>query len=83
MLQQSLTISKINKNSILIEIFFLLFLFARKRNISFFLAFTICNILFASTKVLIIRYVFNFCLLCNLIICNILNKRIFAINIAL
>jgi len=55
----------------------------RKRNVFLFFASIACNILFTLTKVLIIKYIFNFYLLRNLIIYNILNKKIFAINIAL
>jgi len=49
----------------------------------FFLVSIACDVLFASTKVLIIKYVFHFCLLCDLMIYNVLNERIFVVNIAL
>jgi len=66
----------------LIEIiFFALFVRAQAQGF-FFRVLATCDVLFALTKVLIIKYIFNFCLLRDLITCNVLNERIFVVNIA-
>jgi len=66
----------------LIEIiFFALFVRAQAQRF-FFRVLATCDVLFALTKVLIIKYIFNFCLLRDLITCNVLNERIFVVNIA-
>ncbi len=71
------------KTTILIEII-LFALFVRTQAQRFFFLVSIaCDVLFASTKVSIIKYVFHFCLLCDLMIYNVLNERIFVVNIAL